>query len=945
MNRFVAVLLYCLLATPGILPATAAGECRPENLRCESRTNPLGIDSHTPRLSWTLSSPTRGECQTAYRVLVASSAAALARNDGDLWDSGKVVSKRSHQVAYSGQSLASGATYFWKVRVWDAQGSPSNWSEAVRWEMGLLQPDDWTGCWIDDGRQNPDEDEDFYGDDPAPLFRKYFTIAGEVTRARLFISGLGYYEAFLNGRRVGDCVLDPGWTAYDKRVFYTTHDVTDLLCTGENALGVMLGNGWYNPLPLKMWGRLNLREHLVCGRPRLIAQLDIELADGTCVSIASDESWKVAGGPIRKNNIYLGEVYDARKEIAGWNLPGFDDSKWRAASPAAEPVGELQAQPQPPVKVTAEYEPVALSEPNPGVFIFDMGRNFAGWVRLNFSVPEGTRITLRYGELLNVDGTLNPLTSVCGQIKGRSAERLGKSPTAWPPPVAWQGDVVIARGGPHETWTPRFTYHAFRYLEVTGLPSRPNLDMVTGLQLNAAVEEAGSFACSDETLNAIQSMCRQTFLSNIFSVQSDCPHRERFGYGGDIVASCDAFMLNFDMATFYAKAVRDWADAARDDGMLTDTAPFVGIQYCGVGWAMVHPYLMNKLYQYYGDLRLVEEQYAVARRWLDLVTAQNPEHIVATGLSDHEGLTPSPAGPMVTPLYAESARLVARLAGILGRSSEEQKYTQLADAIWQACVAQYYDAESGRFGPGTQASQAFVLALRGLPARERAAALGILLADIENRDGHLATGILGTKFMLDVLSREGHARTAYDIVTRRTFPGWGFMLENGATTLWEHWAFSDNTFSHNHPMFGSVSAWFFEWLGGIQPDPEAVGCDNIVIRPQIIEELDWVEASYRSVHGLIACNWRRTAKTITMDVTIPANTRACVYVPAQQLDEVREIGPVGGGTIGSEIEAIPAAAAEGVRSAHMAGRVAVFEVEAGTYRFVVCRRTSQNGEE
>lgn len=929
MNLLVSAVLLCLLAAPEAFPADPACECRPVNLRCEYRVDPLGIDSRNPRLSWTLDSRSRGQHQSAYRILVASSVVTLDRDQGDLWDSGKVHSKQSLQVAYSGERLTSGLACFWKVRVWDARGNPSDWSETARWEMGLLDPGDWKGRWIDDGRRNPEEDDDFFGVDPAPIFRRSFSITKDVARARLFISGLGYYEAFLNGRRIGDIVLDPGWTAYDRRVFYSTHDVTGFLRPGENVLGAALGNGWYNPLPLKMWGWLNLRGHLACGRPRLIAQLDIEFTDGTAVSIASDETWRVAGGPILENNIYLGEVYDARKEITGWDRPGFDDKEWRTASPADDPIGELQVQPQPPVKVTAEIEPVALTEPKPGVFIFDMGRNFAGWVRLKFTAPAGTRITLRYGELLNEDGTLNPMTSVCGQIKGREPDGPASSTAPGPPPVAWQGDVVIAGGGREETWNPSFTFHAFRYVEVTGLPAEPDLDMVTGLRLNSAVEEAGSFACSDETLNAIQDMCRRTFLSNLFSVQSDCPHRERFGYGGDIVASCDALMLNYDMSAFYAKTVRDWADAARKDGMLTDTAPFVGIQYCGVGWAMVHPLLLCKLYQYYGDRRLIEEQYAVSRRWLDLVAAQNPELIVEKGLSDHEGLAPSPSGPMVTPLYAESARLVAQLAGIIGRSDEERKYSQLADAIRQACVEKYLDAESGRYGPGSQAGQAFALALGILPLEKRAAALELLLADIGKKDGHLSTGILGTKFMLDVLSRESHAGTVHGIVTVKTFPGWGFMLENGATTLWEHWAFSDNTFSHNHPMFGSVSEWFYKWLGGIQPHPEAVGFDRIIIRPQIIEELDWVEASYRSARGLIACNWKRTGETITMDVTVPPNTRASVHVPARRLDEVRETGSVG---------------AEGVRSARMVGQAAIFEVEPGRYRFVSSRRSSEDGE-
>jgi len=937
MKRFLPVLLLCLLAAHGVSEASATSDLRAENLRCEWRTNPLGVDSPNPRLSWTLCGRSRGQHQTAYRLLVASSAAALAQNDGDLWDSGKVDSNGTLHIVYEGLPLASGLACFWKVRVWDRHGAPSDWSQPARWEMGLLDPAAWEGVWIDDGRPIRHDDDALFGDDPAPCFRKSFDITKKVTRARLFISGLGYYEARINGEQVGRSVLDPGWTAFDKRVFYSVYDVTDLVGTGENVLALALGNGWYNPLPLKMWGRLNLREHLACGRPRLIAQLNVDFIDGSDVSIVSDESWTVGHGPLLRNNIYLGEVYDARREIDGWDRPRFDDSKWPSAAIATGPIGALRAQPQPPVEITAELTPIALTEPEPDVFIFDMGVNFAGWIRLKHDLPAGTRLVLRYGELLHEDGTLNPLTSTCGQIKGRGAKDAEPLTTAWPPPVAWQGDVVIARGGADQTWTPRFAYHAFRYVEVTGLSAKPALELVTGLRLNAAVDEAGSFACSDGMLNEIQKMCCRTFLSNLFSVQSDCPHRERFGYGGDIVASGDAFLLNFDMATFYAKTVGDWADAARDDGMLTDTAPFVGIQYCGIGWAMVHPFLLDKLYQYYGDRRLIEEQYEVSRRWLDLVAAQYPEFIVDKGLSDHEGLEPAPPGPMVTPLFAESARLVARLARVLGRHGDEQKYGQLAESIRRAYVDRFLDGETGRFGPGTQASQSFGLYLGMAPAERRAAAVDLLLAGIDEGDGHLSTGILGTRFMLDVLAREGRADVAYGIVTQKEFPGWGFMLANGATTLWEHWALSDNTFSHNHPMFGSVSEWFYKWLGGIQPHPDAVGFDRIVIRPQFVDGVDWVDASYRSVRGLVACSWKREKKTITMDVTIPPGTRATIHVPAARIDEVREIAPAGRG-------GVPAAEATGVRAARMADGAALFEVESGTYRFLSSSRHGQSGE-
>jgi len=901
----------------------------PTGLRCEYRVNPLGIDSEHPRLSWTLESEERGQRQIAYRILVADSLEGLAREEGPLWDSGRVESSESIHIEYAGLRLQSGQRCFWKVRVWDRAGRPSRWSKPAFWESALLSSGDWKGTWISDGRPLPERDVDFYREDPAPLFRKTFSVDGKISRARLYISGLGYYEARLNGSRVGDHVLDPGWTDYRDRILYSVYDVTGLLEDGENCLGVTLGNGWYNPLPLRMWGRLNLREHLPTGRPCLIAQLEIQFADGTSWTLTSDTSWKVGEGPIRRNNIYLGEVYDARREVPGWDRPGLEDADWENAVEAPHPGGRMEAQPQPPIKVIEEIKPIAVTQPLPGVFIYDMGENFAGWIRMRMMVPIGIEIDFRYGELLYPDGSLNPMTSVAGQIKGRRRDgSLIGGPGS--PEIAEQRDKYIARGSGEEVYTPNFTFHAFRYVEVKGLPGPPEPGDMTGLRLHTDVAEVGSFACSDPLFNQIQEMTRRTFLSNIFSVQSDCPHRERFGYGGDLIVTGQAFMLNFDMAGFYAKAVCDWHDAALPDGMLTDTAPFVGIQYCGVAWAMVHPWLQMQLYRYYGDRRLLEEQYPTSRRWLDLVGAQNPDHIISDGLSDHEGLEPAPAPPMVTPLYSESARLLSRLADVLGLDEDKRRYERLAADIRGAYLRDFLEAESGRVEPHTQAGQSFALALGLLPAAERDAALEVLLQMIrEEHDGHLATGIYGTRFLLDVLSRSGHADEAAAIIRQNTFPGWGFMLEKGATTLWEHWAFSDNTFSHNHPMFGSVSEWFIKWLAGIQPHPEAVGFDRILIRPHPVSGVDWSESEYDSVRGKIAVRWDLRDDRFRLRVTIPANTTADIFVPTSDVSTVTEGGR-------------PAASVPGLRLGGLEDGYAIYQAESGEYVFSSTIISSRN---
>lgn len=902
-------------------------------LKCEYQVNPLGIDVDQPQLSWRLESDLRGQAQVAYRILVASSRELLNSNQGDLWDSGRVESSQTINVQYEGRPLRSAERCYWKVKVWPGLGDEdsTDWSDAAWWEMAIVDASRWQAKWINDGRLNPESDEDKFKTDPAPLFRKSFELSAPVRRARLYITGLGYYSAWIDGKQIGDHELDPGWTNYSKRVYYSTYDVTDLLNAdpGKDAshcIAATVGNGWYNLLPLKMWGRRNLRGTLTVGRPRLIAQLEIELADGTRQTIATDQTWKVTQGPMLRNSIFLGEVYDARLEIPGWNLGDFDDSKWSKAALSPEPVGPLQAQPLQPIRVTARIKPVSVTEPTPGVFIYDMGQNFGGRIRLKIDQPEGTQLYLRYGELLNEDGTLNPRTSACGQIKGRpKLDPSGRELGVWDPVYpssAWQGDSYIAAGGGEEIYEPRFTFHAFRYVELTGYKGTPTLDMVEGQRMNSDVQSVGEFSSSNELLNRIQQMCRHTFLSNIFSVQSDCPHRERFGYGGDLVTTCDTLMMNYDMSSFYQKSTWDWHDAALEDGMLTDTAPFVGIQYCGVGWAMAHPLLQEKLYQYYGNRRLVEKQYETARRWFDLVASRNDDHIIKSGLSDHEGLEPRPAPQHVTPLYCESARILSKLAKILGKEDQSLHYARLSESIRDAWFKKFVDSETGRISPDTQAIYAFALYLDMLPESLQDDALKHLIEDINvERDGHLSTGIFGTKYALDQLSDHGRSDVAYSIVTNREFPGWGYMLDGGATTLWEHWAMSDNTFSHNHPMFGSVSSWFYNWLGGIQPDEDAVGFDRITIRPQLVDGLDWVKCRYNSIRGPIVCNWKRQSKKVDVEIEIPVGSTATLYLPADEPDLILEGGDL-------------ATKAAGIQFVREENGTVVLEIQSGRYRFV-----------
>ena len=910
-----------------------------EHLRCEGEAHPLAIELEHPGLSWWVAGDTkaRGLTQTAYQIQAASSPALLRGGKADLWDSKKVQSSNSLQVPYGGKSPAVSQAAWWRVRLWDGSGKPGAYSEPASWERGL-RPADWSARWISRHTPRQRSDRELFGDNPAPLLRKTFRIRGQVASARLYVSGLGYPEMRLNGQRVGDQVLATAWTDYRQRVPYSAYDVTSMLHPGENALGAMLGNGWWNPLPLRLFSRFNFRDVLPTGEPRLIAELRIRYRNGSTETVKTDESWKSADGPVIRNSVYLGEQYDARREAPGWDRPGFNDGAWSTAVLATEPIGPLHPQESPPIRATRTLKTARVTQPQPGVFIFDLGQNFAGWARLKVKGPAGTRVQMRYGELVNKDGTLNPMTSVTGQIKNSRANADAGGPL-----TAVQTDAYTLRGGGEEVYTPRFTFHGFRYVEVTGYPGTPMPDAIEGLRLNSDLEPVGEFSCSNPLFNQLQEACRWTFLSNVFSVQSDCPHREKLGYGGDIAATSDAFMLNFDMSRFYRKVVHDFADDQRPNGGFTETAPFVGIADAGLGegagpveWGTAHPLLVWQLYQYYGDRRLMAEQYPAAQRWLELLQAKAQDGILVNGIGDHETLAPKDLAVSGTSFYYYNALLMERIAGTLGKAEDRQRYARLATEIRNA-FTQRFDKGNGVYGAGTQACEAMVQyfglmrpadAQPGQPSLVRRA----LEAAIDAKQGQLDTGIFGTKCMLDVLSPD----KAYQLVNQKTFPGWGYLLENGATTLWEHWAFSDNTFSHNHPMFGSVSEWFIGRLGGILPAENAAGCSRFVIAPQVPgtadaakAPLEWVRASYRSPRGDVRISWRVAHEAdafahvhhhLDAEVTVPPNTEAEVILPTSDATRIQE-----GDT--------PAQKAKGVRWIEESANGARFQVGSGTYRF------------
>jgi alpha-L-rhamnosidase len=743
--------------------------------------------------------------------------------------------------------------------------------------------------WLTDGRELPGSDSLFYLDRPAPLFRKEFLARKKIAFARLSITAAGYYKASLNGADIGKNELDPAWTDYSKRIYYTDYEVTSLLEQGDNCLAVSLGNGFYNPLPLRMWGHRNLRNDTHVGKPAFLARLFIQYKDGSTEEIVSDESWKYSYGPILKNSVYLGVTYDARREIPDWNMPGFDNRGWKPARIGKAPGGKLDRAFFPPVQIAREIEPVGISSPEPGIFVVDMGENFTGTFRINMKGATGDTLVFRFGERIYEDGRLNPMTSVVGQIKRKGMGGPGA------PDIAWQTHSYIFGGESRVSYKPDFTYHAYRYMEIAGLRYQPQISDIRGLSIHTLVEDQGSFSCSSELLNSIQQATERTFLANLVSVQSDCPAREKFGYGGDLNATSESYIYNFDMQDIYRKTLYDWLDAMKDSSFV-DTAPFVGIAYCGISWESAYLITQYTLYLYYGDLDIVSEFYEHNVEWMEKVARIHPEGLVERGLSDHESLEPVPVQLTGTAHYLQCARIMKTFAAVMGDDKNISKYQALEQRLKDLLKAEFWDqAVEERINRQTLFS---TLLYHGIvPEDQIEAARDSLLKAVKNGpSSHFHTGIFGTKYILETLSEYASPDAVYEVVHSRVFPGWGHMIDRGATTLWETWQESDNTYSNNHPMFGSVTEWFYRWLGGIRPDPENPGFHSFLLAPSTPAGLAFVNCTHDSPMGKIASHWERLPSgLIRYQMTVPPGCMAKVILPPgpyQSIEISGKSGPV-----------------------------------------------------
>jgi alpha-L-rhamnosidase len=736
---------------------------------------------------------------------------------------------------------------------------------------------------------------------PAPLLRKTFTLDKPVARARAYVAGLGYHELHLNGRRVGDHVLDPGFTRYDRRALYVVHDVTSLLRPGANAVGVMLGNGFWNTHWQDVW---DFHKSPWRATPRLLAQLHVTYADGTSEIVATDGSWRASTGPVVSDGVRNGESYDARLERRGWTEPGYDDAGWARAATVPGPAGALSAQLAWPIKVTETLKPKALREVRPGVFVFDLGQNFAGWARLRVRGPAGTTITLRYGERLYDDGRV-------------SREKLSGLVQQGP----FQTDSYTLRGGGQETWEPRFTYHGFQYVEVTGWPGRPTLESLDGRVVHTAFPQIGHFASGDPALDALFRATLWSYRSNFHSVPTDCPHREKNGWTADAHLATEVGLFTFDAAAAYDKWVRDLADEQRSDGALPGIVPTSGWGYTwgnGPAWDSALLLVPWYLHVYRGDARVLTRNYDGFKRYVDYVGARGYfEKNPAGWLGDWVRLEQeTPEAVTHAGFHARDAGIVAATARLLGKADEARAYEGVADGVRKQFAAKFVDAATGTIATGSQTAQACALYedMLGPELREKARAR--LIENIEGQKGHLEAGVLGAKCLPWVLTAAGRADLVHRMATARDFPGWSNWLARGATTLWEDWK---GGASRNHIFLGDITAWFFRALAGINPDPAAPGFARIVFRPEWVTGLPWVRAETMSPRGKVASAWRRTTDAagnlVDWSVTVPVGSVALVQVPAPRHESVT--------------------AEAGARFLRSEGGRQLYEVGSGTWRFVV----------
>jgi alpha-L-rhamnosidase len=876
------------------------------DLRCEYKKNPIGIDVKEPRLSWKIKSEARNVQQTSYEVLVSEDKDFINL----LWDSGKIESCNSIHVEYNGPSLKSNSRYYYKVKVYDNKGNESDWSNICFWETAFMNSEEWQAQWI--AAEVSEEDTS------SPLLRKVFEVSSKIKQARIYATSLGLYELYLNGERVSDWLFTPGWTSYNKRLQYQTYDVTDFIKGGKNALGAILGNGWYK-------GNLAWQNQKnVYGSERaLLVELHICYEDGSSEIIRSDESWKASSSPIGMSELYHGEVYDARLEQKGWNTAEFDDSSWTAVKLIQRSREGLVAQENVPTRAIEEIKPIQLIKTPAGETVIDMGQNMVGYISFSVKGKAGDKIILQHAEVLDKEG--NFYTDNL-----RSAK---------------QTIEYTLKGGERENYKPYFTFQGFRYVKIVEFPGEPSLENFTGVVIHSDMEATGSFECSNPLVNQLQHNILWGEKGNFLDVPTDCPQRdERLGWTGDAQVFIRTASFNMNTATFFTKWLRDLKADQREDGGVPFVVPHVlnVDSYSSAAWgdaAVICPWT---IYLCYGDKRILEEQYGSMKAWVEYIRQQGEnEYLWNTGFhfgdwlaldaKENSYIGSTPKDYIATAFYAYSTSLLAKSARIIGKTEEAEEYEALYKNILKAFREEFVTS-TGRLVSPTQTACVLALMFDLVEEKDKKRVIDTLIGYLEESKYHLTTGFVGTPYLCKVLSDNGHTEAAYKLLLQTDYPSWLYQVTKGATTIWEHWdgIKTDGSFwsrdmnSFNHYAYGAIGDWLYRTVAGIELSEETPGYKHTLISPHIHEGMSYAKASIESMYGLVSSHWERDEKNINLNVQIPANTLATVEIEDARIEDILE----GGRSIGT---------AEGVISCIQIEKRIKIEIGSGEYHFSIIK--------
>jgi alpha-L-rhamnosidase len=896
-TKFYPLIVFAFLLTVNLklMAGFSAG-----NLKCEYLINPLGVDNPNPRLIWSVADSRSGAGQSAYQVFVGTDSLEVSSGVGTQWNSGKVDSDKI-SAEYSGTALMPFTRYYWSVIVWDAQGNPSSNQTVASFETGMVKLENWKGTWISDSRDIQLK--------PAPIFRKEFNPVKKIKSARAYMAAGGLYEIYLNGTKVGDHRLDPMYTRFDRRILYVAYDITKYLIEGKNAVGILLGNGWYNHQSTAVW---YFDQAPWRARPGFCMDIRLTYTDGTHEVICSEPDWKTSLSAIVFNSIYTGEHFDSRLVQQGWNTPGFNDSKWKNAIPIGAPSTNIVSQVLHPIRDVEVIPTKNMTKFDPGHYVFDLGRNISGVSQLKVKGKAGTVIRLKHGERLYKSGLVD-MSNI--DVHYRPTDQLDP----------FQTDIFTLKGEGEETFKPKFSYKGFQYVEVkSDQPVDLKKDDLTGFFMHSDVPPVGTINSSDSIINRIWWATNNSYLSNLFGYPTDCPQREKNGWTGDAHIAIETALYNFDGVTIYEKWLADHRDEQQPNGVLPAIIPTSGWGYTwanGPDWTSTIAIIPWNIYLFYGDTKLLSDCYENIRRYVDHITEISPSGLTNWGLGDWVPVKSVASKELMSSLYYYTdASILMKTAQILGKKSDFEKYKVLSLKIRDAINTKYLNRETGIYASGFQTELSAPLHW-GIVPEELKAKVAMNLANRVIADQkHLDVGLLGTKTILNALSANGYADLAFEVASQRTFPSWGWWMVNGATTLYENWPIdSKSDISLNHIMFGEIGAWLYKSPGGIYPDELQPGFKNVILKPDFVKGLNSFEATHVGPYGKIVSSWKRNGSKIAYQVSIPANSTATLSIQASQLLE--------GGN--------PVAQHKGVELVKSENKLMVVNLKSGSYSFLI----------